>query len=149
MISLAQIKEEIEEGVQMIYYSTSSCWWTHKEEDLIEATLQGRAQTEKIHKLFMNDKFISKEKKSKGAELYNIIKDSKIPTDPMGGPCKQYPNAKAYFEFIISDPSKFGFHELKGLELAHHQNCKGNAFQTWREYLPKKEIIKPKMRVIK
>ena len=136
-ITLEQVKQDIaDRKCKRIVYSSRTCWWSHLEEDLIEATAAGKAASEIGFKRMMEDPKITEEVKKKYESLKRTIEkaENQTPLDPTGAPLFESLNPGNWIADAEQKKEKFGRHGLDALMLAHHQNSAGGAFQTWESY---------------
>lgn len=145
MITIEQIRIDIKLGsCRTVFYSSQTLWWTHLDNDLLDASLKGRQAMEKKMQGLMNNPGVPKADKKKLKNLFEVAAMNKnIPLDPTGSPLFQCDS----LQFLISaesTPSVYGKHEMHAFAKAHHQNCDGNYYTTWALYnqLIDNQIIK-------
>ena len=132
-LTLDQVQEDIKSGKsKKAYYSVHSLWWTHLEQDLINATELGNEISKKRHAMFMADPNIPKEKKNQMESLFSQIKDSTIPTDPFGGPLMEI-EVEKWVQGAIDKPEHFGENTLDAFMIVHHQNQSSFPVKNWKE----------------
>lgn len=141
MITLQQIKDDIQAGkVTRIYYSSGSLWWTHLDTDVSQATEIGIKCQDDGHAKFMTNPNIPQADKDRRDGLYKMIRKPgahRIPTDPTGAPLYQFTEKKDIENWIAAaenKPEHFGKHGIDAFLKAHHQNCDGKCFNSWDSY---------------
>lgn len=137
MITLEQVKKDIEEGKStMIYYSTHTLWWTHLASDVEEATKQGTIASAKEHEKILEDPNVSVEQKQRLTSLLKMANKFavQIPMDPTGSPLYQMEDCDKWVSEAEKKPYHFGEHRLMAFMKSHHQNCEGKCFQKWERY---------------
>lgn len=139
LTTLENVKADILAGKsKKIFYSSRTCWWTHLESDMLEATTQGELFAEANFQRMMNDPKVSEEDKKKFQGLHATIKKrgTQTPLDPTGAPLMETEEVNIFIEQCEKpEPeTRYGRYGLETLMKAHHQNCEGGAFATWQSY---------------
>ena len=139
-MTIEQVKEDIKDGkCEMIYYSSSTLWWTHLTSDVEEAMKTGKAASDKRHEDMMNDPNFPQENKDKLKALKKMIGEGavEIPMDPTGAPLMQISEKKDIEGWVAASeakPEHFGKHGVDAFMKSHHQNCDNNCFKEWAGY---------------
>lgn len=134
MITLKQIKEDIESGkTTMIYYSAHTLWWTHLDSDLKEAMEQGHKASDEKHERMMKDPKMPAEEKERMKSLYKMVKGGAVttPLDPSGSPLLQISDLNTWIANSEAKPEHFGKHGIDAFVKSHHQNCEGECYPSW------------------
>lgn len=132
--TLESIKFDIQMGVcKRIYVSSRTLWWTHREEDLIQATKLGRLRQKIKFKTLLKGPTLSMEDKRRIKNLMDACKKAITPLDPDGAPL--YINNDP-MQFILdseANAENYGRHGLAAFIKSHHKNSL-QAFPDWESY---------------
>ena len=135
-ITIDQVKSDIDSGKStLIYYSTSSLWWTHLDSDVEESMIMGRKKQAKSHEMMLADPKFPKDRKKKLIAIMKAIgKNSITPLDPSGATLYQSEDLNEWIMVAEKKPEHFGKHGLDAFMKSHHQNCEGKTFKNWDFY---------------
>jgi hypothetical protein len=121
-LTIEQIKKEITDET-VIYYSSRTPWWTHREEDLCKT------------KPLKNVTFTT----PGGHSWTTDIRE--LPCDPRGAPLyRTRPgDALSFIEEAEASPDHYGKHGIKAFMAAHAKNCgiipgQSWALENWEQY---------------
>lgn len=117
-ITLEQIKSDIKSGKsKAIYLSDKFLWWTHLEDDLIQATEMGIE--------YMKDK----------TRIESIlIGMSWHKCDPIGSKVIINKEPGLFIARTLMNPKHYGKHRIQAFMKAHHQNCNNFYSNKWQGY---------------
>lgn len=138
-LTLEQVKNEVKPDTR-IYYSSGSLWWTHKAEDVAEATIMGLATQKKQHEFFMSDPAKTPEEKQRMKALTESLEAHQkkhgfhTPLDPYGCPLLMC-DAEKWISKAEQKPDHFGKYQLMALMKVHHQNdiLKSSPYMSWQD----------------
>lgn len=134
-MTIEQVQEDIKSGkCKRIYYAAHTLWWTHLEEDLIQARAQGRKAQEIRNQKLLNDPNVPESEKERFRGLFKLVANSITPLDPSGSPLYQTDDVNDWVDRAIKLPTHFGRHGLAAFMKAHHQNCGGICSARWEDY---------------
>lgn len=134
-ITIEQVKQDIASGKSTkIYYSAGTLWWTHLDEDLIQATQIGKVNRENFHKEMINDPNVPQEKKNEAQALWDLMTSSpaQTPMDPSGCPLYEATKPLDWIDAAVNAPDHFGKHKLDAFIKTHHQNCDRLIYRSWK-----------------
>ena len=134
--TIDQVKADIKSGkCTLIYYSTSSLWWTHLDSDVEESMKMGRKYMEERDKKLLADPNFPEEEKKKLKTIRKLIgKNSITPLDPSGSTLYQWDECMKWITEAEKKPEHFGKHGLDAFMKSHHQNCEGKVYEKWHHY---------------
>jgi hypothetical protein len=108
-ITLEQVEQEVaKKGIEVLYFSSQSLWWSHLESDVEEATAIGNV---KLHAFLAN-----RPEELAKAKRFNL------PVDPIGGMVTPNFNLDT-IETLKLSPDIFGDGGVNTFMASHHQNC--------------------------
>jgi hypothetical protein len=137
MITLGDILREVENGkCKTVYYSTGNLWWTHSEDDLIQARTLGRAAMDKRNEDFLNDPLVPEKEKERLKGLLKLIgKNSPTPLDPTGFPLHMMNDPKEFMKARVQNGKVISTEDIIAV---HHQNA-SPPYKNWTEYFLNKD----------
>lgn len=127
-IPLETLREEARK-VERIYYSANTLWWTHRPEDVEEATRHGREAL--IQRQQQQMQRMPAEQAGRARALFKLAMEHPIPMDPTGSPLMQMDDPAKWVEGSITNADHFGKHGALAFAVTHHLNCAGFIFTTW------------------
>lgn len=137
MITLEKVLIDIRNGKStMIYYSANTLWWTHLEEDLKQATEQGREAQKRQFDAMMSNPFVPASEKQRFKFIYEKaggVEGLTIPVDPSGSPLYQMDDPLKWVMDAYAKPEHFKRHGLDAFMKTHHRNCEGICFLGWMQ----------------